>query len=135
MLPSVVKHVLATVFVAVLVGCGGGGNTAPHTQLLHIESRTPIAGFQLSFDSDTLAPSALVFDALGGGALQLLRPSVTAGGHTLLVYLPGTGLMPSILESRAMPSNEVHGSTLRAVRCADRHGNTVVCTATWVASQ
>ena len=128
---------ITTAFVLplLLASCGGGGVAEPLAppQVLRVESQALIAGFELRFDNATFAPSALGFDSLGGAVHQLQRPTLSGGGGmTLLVYLPGSVLMPATLESKPVPSSVAQGSTVRAARCADRQGNDVVCTARWV---
>lgn len=130
-------RLLVFVLPLLLASCGGGGVADPVAppQVLRVESQAVIAGFELRFDSVAIALPTLGFESLGSAVHQLQRPTLSGdGGTTLLVYLPGSALMPATLESKPVPASVAQGRTVRGARCADRQGNAVVCTARWVTS-
>jgi hypothetical protein len=116
-----------------LSACGGASAPAAQSYALQLDSQSAIAGFELKFNRMVFAPNTLGFETLDRSVKQLQRPTFPGSDAiTLLVYLPGTALMPATLQSKPVTSIDAQASTVLAARCVDRQGNAVSCTARWV---
>ena len=118
-----------------LGACGGSSAPAAQAFVLQLESQSAIAGFELKFNRMVFASTAFGFETLNSSVKQLQRPTFPGGkATTLLVYLPGTALMPATVQSKPVTASDAQGSTVLASRCVDRQGNAVICTARWLAA-